>query len=285
MAKMLIDRALMLFLILAFLPPLGLSLYARSVGGLDAAPWIMPLSMFAPAVGAVAALRSEGRRLTGPDGLGLRWRGLGTALAVMVGMGALMAACLFAGVLVDPAIYAGVTAQGADRIALDTIADPASRLIAGLAITGLIAPIVNLPLMLGEELGWRGYLTPRLRERFGVWGIVLTGIVWGLWHAPATLLLGFNYPQTPVLGALALFPVICVQFSLLMTWAMDRSGTVLAPALMHGAINQVTVLLLAALFVEARWVDWLFAPTGLIAVAVMALPAGFAWRALRAPAD
>ncbi|MEQ1543216.1 MAG: CPBP family intramembrane metalloprotease [Novosphingobium sp.] len=285
MKKLSCNRALAPFLLLAFLPPLGLSLYARSVGGLGAAPWIIPLSMFAPAIGAVAALWSEGRSLTGPGGLGLRWHGLGTALAAMVGIGALMAACLFAGVLVDPSIYAGVTAEGTDHIALDFIADPATRLMVGLAITALIAPIINLPLMLGEELGWRGYLTPRLRERFGIWGIVLAGAIWGLWHAPATLLVGFNYPQTPVLGALVLFPLVCIEFSLLMTWAMDRSGTVLAPALMHGAINQVTNLLLVTLFVEARWVDWLFAPTGLIAVAMMAVPAGLAWRALRSPAD
>lgn len=36
---------------------------------------------------------------------------------------------------------------------------------------------------LGEEFGWRGFAHPRMVQRFGpVWGCLLLGVVWGLWH-------------------------------------------------------------------------------------------------------
>lgn len=44
--------------------------------------------------------------------------------------------------------------------------------------------IVSLPYF-GEEYGWRGFLQPWLQKRFGMKkGIILTGVVWGIWHLP-----------------------------------------------------------------------------------------------------
>ena len=35
----------------------------------------------------------------------------------------------------------------------------------------------------GEEIGWRGYMMPRLKERFSLFtGRLLGGILWGVWH-------------------------------------------------------------------------------------------------------
>lgn len=43
---------------------------------------------------------------------------------------------------------------------------------------------------LGEEYGWRGYLTPRLMEKYpncNVHVMVLVGILWGIWHFPIAI--------------------------------------------------------------------------------------------------
>src|SRR5436305_814196 len=59
------------------------------------------------------------------------------------------------------------------------------------------------PLAFGEQWGWRGYLLPRLLP-LGQWpALLLSGAIWGLWHAPV-ILLGYNYPQHPILGVLVM---------------------------------------------------------------------------------
>ena len=60
--------------------------------------------------------------------------------------------------------------------------------------------LLNMIFTFGEEFGWRGYLLPRLSPLGGVQAAIITGIVWGLWHAPIIVLNGYNYPGHPWLG-------------------------------------------------------------------------------------
>ncbi|MFT4221314.1 MAG: CPBP family intramembrane metalloprotease [Microbacterium sp.] len=47
----------------------------------------------------------------------------------------------------------------------------------------------------GEELGWRGFLTTALAP-LGFWrSALVSGVLWGVWHAPI-ILLGYNYLRT-----------------------------------------------------------------------------------------
>lgn len=49
------------------------------------------------------------------------------------------------------------------------------------------APVMSLGL-LGEELGWRGYMNRKLEPLVGIFGTVLIGgAVWSLWHLPSDL--------------------------------------------------------------------------------------------------
>lgn len=68
-----------------------------------------------------------------------------------------------------------------------------------LAVT--LAPLANMIPAVGEEAGWRGYMMPRLKERLGLLnGRLLGGIIWGVWHWPLMLLVGYEY-GTNYLGA------------------------------------------------------------------------------------
>ena len=55
------------------------------------------------------------------------------------------------------------------------------------------ASVISLPInyvltviaFFGEEYGWRSYLQPIMQKKFGLkLGVILLGIVWGLWHIP-----------------------------------------------------------------------------------------------------
>ena len=87
----------------------------------------------------------------------------------------------------------------------------------------------------GEELGWRGYLFHRLRERSGLQRVLFTGPVWGLWHAPL-IAVGHNYPGYPVAGIGAMM-VFCTALALLFDWTRFRSGSIWSSGLLHGIIN------------------------------------------------
>lgn len=99
----------------------------------------------------------------------------------------------------------------------------------------LIAPIINVLFTLGEEIGWRGFLLPRLLP-LGRWpAILVSGAIWGLWHAPA-IVKGLNYPGYPALG-IPMMVVFCILLGAFMAWLYLETKSSWAPALAHGSIN------------------------------------------------
>ena len=105
-------------------------------------------------------------------------------------------------------------------------------------IVMIVAAVVGI---IGEEVGWRGYLLPRLQERFNpfVSSMILV-ILWGVWHVPK-LLMGF-----PVF---ALWFVSMIGMNLLHTWVYNRTAPSLWPViLLHAAINLTAAFLLASFF-------------------------------------
>ena len=112
---------------------------------------------------------------------------------------------------------------------------PIGVLVAAQFVNVLIGAVVNLLPALGEELGWRGWLLPRLL-RFGVVpAILLSGVIWGLWHAPL-ILLGYNYGDVGWLGVVMMIGM-CTVIGAIFGWLRIRSNSVWPAALAHGAFN------------------------------------------------
>ncbi|NUW31428.1 CPBP family intramembrane metalloprotease [Nonomuraea sp. SMC257] len=110
-------------------------------------------------------------------------------------------------------------------------------------IAMLVGPLLNAVPALGEEWGWRGWLAPRLVAARGtVAGLALSGVVWGLWHAPLTLL-GYNYPRLGPWAALY-FVGFCVLAGVVFGWLRLRSGSVWPAVVAHGSVNAVTGVVL-----------------------------------------
>jgi hypothetical protein len=68
--------------------------------------------------------------------------------------------------------------------------------------SSLIAPFENSIFGFGEELGWRGYLLPKVIPLGKLRAYLLLGIIWALWHMPL-IAIGFTYPNHPFLGMIA----------------------------------------------------------------------------------
>ena len=94
-------------------------------------------------------------------------------------------------------------------------------LLMGMAV--LIAPLV-------EETVFRGYLYPLFAKDLGIApGIVITGVLFGLMHAPQ---LGFTW------GLVAMLITVGIIF----TFARARAGTVLASYLLHLGYNSTIAI-------------------------------------------
>ena len=103
------------------------------------------------------------------------------------------------------------------------------------------APLVNMIPALGEEVGWRGFLYPQLKARFGKRrGWLIGGVIWGMWHWPLMCLTGYEYGTDyvgfPVVGML-IFCIFTVAVGILCDWLYERTECIWIPSLLHGAVN------------------------------------------------
>ncbi|GGS99859.1 abortive infection protein [Planobispora rosea] len=113
--------------------------------------------------------------------------------------------------------------------------DPAVLAVVQVVSAVTIAPLINSVAAFGEEWGWRGWLLPRLMPLGTARALLLSGVIWGAWHAPLTLR-GYNYPE---LGAWAapFFVIFCVAYGALLGWFRLRTGSVWPAVVGHGALN------------------------------------------------
>jgi len=91
----------------------------------------------------------------------------------------------------------------------------------------------------GEELGWRGFLLPRLSRRFGFTSAaILGGVLWSGWHIAGTLFQGLGPQAAPLIPFLAFVAV----FGVFLAFVFARTGHVLASMVAHLSLNVTTAL-------------------------------------------
>lgn len=121
-----------------------------------------------------------------------------------------------------------------------------------IAVFATFGVVRSLSSALGEEIGWRGFLLPRLTGRFGFnIGCLISGCIWAVWHYPALLLADYN-SGTPKPYALTCFTLMVIAMAFVMGWLRLKSKSLWPCALLHASHN---------LFVQAIF-DQLTKPAG-----------------------
>jgi membrane protease YdiL (CAAX protease family) len=196
--------------------------------------FLYPMMLVGPSVAGIlltgflygrAGLREFGSRLTRWR-VGARWYALALFTAPLS-----MAATLLALSLMSPEYLPSIFAT----------TDKATLLLMGI-VGGLAAGIF-------EELGWTGFVIPRLRLRHSVLATGLfVGVMWGVWHILVNVLAGNT--MTGALSLAIYLPatlfVLLVgwmpAYRVLMVWVYERTnGSLLVAMLMHASLTFSTL--------------------------------------------
>jgi len=105
-----------------------------------------------------------------------------------------------------------------------------------------LAPVLNFITCFGEEWGWRGYLLPKMTRLLPTVPMLLVnGIIWGLWHAPLTIIghnYGVGYWGFPFTG-IAMMCLFCIVMGIFLSYVTLKIGSCIPAVLGHGAINGI----------------------------------------------
>lgn len=175
--------------------------------------------------------------------------------------------------VVCPSAFTLTTYQA--QMAAQPLPEPLFWVLQGVLM--LLAPLLNLVACFGEEWGWRGYLLPKVSARMKFLPtVLLTGFIWGIWHAPIIVAghnYGTGYPGYPWVGIIAMC-LFCIIAGTLFSYIALRAGSCWPAVFAHGMLNgtaSIGVLFLADPMAYDRFVGPV--PTGIIGAAAYILVA------------
>jgi membrane protease YdiL (CAAX protease family) len=124
-----------------------------------------------------------------------------------------------------------------------------------LVMTGII---MGLFVGLFEEIGWIGFIVPRMRRRFSVLSTgIIVGVLWGAWHFPPF------WEADTFSGAFPFFLLIIRLFAwlppyrVLMVWFYERTGSLFLTILFHASLDFTMLVLPSATLTGWPLITWI----------------------------
>jgi membrane protease YdiL (CAAX protease family) len=236
--------------------------------------WVLAL-MWTPAAASVVA------RLVLREGFGdvsfrvggrRGWKAIGVALVfpIIIGLVAYGIAWATGLVQFNPKViklaagYVGETAS------------PIAAFMINIVVAATIITIYSVRTAAGEEIGWRGYMLTRLIDAGMPKPILLSGLIWGLWHLP--LILGGVYlVGPPRLLAAGLWMVTATAFSFVFARLRLETGSVWPAITLHSAWNAIIQAAFDPASTGARAELWIGESGILVALTMIAAAVVFSY--------
>ena len=145
-------------------------------------------------------------------------------------------------------------------------ASPVVVFVLNLALSATIGTIISALSAAGEEIGWRGYMLTRLIDAGVPRPILVSGLIWGLWHVPL-ILGGLIYADSPspVLAAV-LFMVSAPSFAYVLARMRLETGSIWPPLALHAAYNSIIQIAFAPATTGAGAPLWVGEEAGILVV-------------------
>ncbi len=143
---------------------------------------------------------------------------------------------------------------------------------------GLVGMVWRIAAALGEELGWRGFLTPHLMRRFSFpVTSVLVGLLWAAWHAPLIYNTKYNAGPYGLDMQMLNFTVMTIGMSFILTYLRLKSGSVWTATILHASHNAYVISIFGEMTIKYDNTRLYMGEFGMILPAVVAVVAGYFW--------
>ena len=163
----------------------------------------------------------------------LHWLLYGLAFVLFYGLSTALNAALSLGQPSDPAALLEAMSGGQQSVDM-----PLGVLRVVLFVqTVVVGPLLGLIMGFGEEYGWRSYLQGELVKLGKVKGVLILGVIWGVWHYPV-IWMGHNYPGYPVWGSVVMTGYT-ILLGFVLGYVMLKTGAIWLVAFLHAINNQV----------------------------------------------
>ena len=137
----------------------------------------------------------------------------------------------------------------------------------------LTLTVILAILVLGEEIGWRGFALPRLQTHYNsLVASLILGVLWAAWHLPNALIPGLAH----YFYAFPAFLIYVVGMTVLFTWLSNNTQlSVLLAWIFHAAINISGAYLFIGDITRQWWLNAaVYMVTALIVIALTTINLG-----------
>lgn len=219
---------------------------------------VVMANMLTPALATVImlyVLTSDGYKRKGPFSLGLSrsgWRSWGLALLIPL--------------VVLTITYGLVWLSGAASF----LAPTGEGWFPDLLINLLIALLILVPLDLGEEIGFRGYLLPRLRELGPKKAVLISGFLHGTWHLPLIFSASFYLTEGNRLLTIPLFLMLLTAAGVMYGVLRLTTNSIWPSVILHAAFSAFLDVFATSTVARSPLTPYLVGESGVLTLAVTA---------------
>jgi uncharacterized protein len=166
------------------------------------------------------------------------WKGIGLGLLIpMLICGATYSIAWMSGIASFQLPVGGTFEAYYHALGLQYLPTPLSFVLM-VVVAGIAGSIINLIPVMGEEVGWRGYMLTRLVEARVPRPILLSGLIWATWHIPIVISGMYVAGSSTLLSVLGIYLCI-VPFSYITARLRLASGSVWPSVIIHTSWNSV----------------------------------------------
>ncbi|MCI0768102.1 CPBP family intramembrane glutamic endopeptidase [Bacillus sp. TL12] len=153
------------------------------------------------------------------------------------------------------------------------------RFIFIVVLSGILGSLLNLIPVMGEEMGWRGYMLTRLVDAEFSRPILISGLIWATWHVPIVIA-GLYVEGTSVfLSVLGIYFCI-VPFSYITAYLRLITGSVWPSVIIHTTWNAIIQGPFARATTGYQLEIWI-GESGLITALIISITAIIVYRIIR----